>query len=155
MKVGVKVCEGAPAPTSSLPDVSLCLETGRLPSTLSTHLLEQEVKENRCQEGSDTKTTTVTKDFCLQKPRPGSDSPNEKFHLVDPRDQLKGGRNKEVKERETIEHREAKEQREHEGEKEQRESRYIEKQKEQRRGMSDTGFENPWASNQTPMEEVD
>ncbi|KAJ1113818.1 hypothetical protein NDU88_002059 [Pleurodeles waltl] len=133
-------------------------ETDRFPSTQSTQLLEQEVKENRCQEGSDMKTTTVTKDFCLQERRPGSDAPNNKFHWIHPEDQLEGGRNTDVKGREKIECGEAKEQRQHKGENEQRESRYIEKQEQQRRGVSDTGCKNCLGFKQmqrNPMEEAD
>ncbi|KAJ1083511.1 hypothetical protein NDU88_003670 [Pleurodeles waltl] len=120
----------------------------RFPSTQSMQLPEQKVKENRCQEGTDTKTTTVTKDFCLQEQKTGSDSPTNEFHWMYPRDQPEGRRNTEVKGQEKTERGEAKEERDHEGEKEQRESGYIKKQEQQRRGVSDRGCETPWPSNQ-------
>ncbi|KAJ1157665.1 hypothetical protein NDU88_010369 [Pleurodeles waltl] len=129
----------------------------RFPSTQSTQLLEQEVKENRCQEGRDTKTTTVTKTFCLQECRPGTDSPINQFHWMNPRDQPEGRRKTEVKRRENIEREKAKEQSQREGGKEQRESRYIEKKEKQRRGVTVMGYEATWASNQmlhNPTEEA-
>ncbi|KAJ1199805.1 hypothetical protein NDU88_003637 [Pleurodeles waltl] len=92
--------------------------------------------------------TKVTKDFCLQEWRAGNETPTNEFRWMHPRDQPEGGRNKEVKGKEKIEGREAKEQSQLEGEKEQRESGYIEKQ-EQQRSMLDTGCETPLASNHT------
>ncbi|KAJ1113817.1 hypothetical protein NDU88_002058 [Pleurodeles waltl] len=151
------ICEGARAPTTYLPGVSLGAETDCFSSSQSTQLLEQEVKENKCQKGRDMKTTTVTQDFCFQEWRPGCQSPPNEFHWMHPRDQLEGGRNIDVKRQEKVERGEAKEWREREGEKEQMESRYIKKQEQQTRGVSDAGCETPMASIQmqrNPMEDA-